>query len=430
MPPAPAPRFRPIDRHAFSPACLDQQLPPDDPARLLWDFVGQLDLRPFTKPAKAVEGRPGNPIVPPQLLFALWLLATIEGLHSARELAARTTRDLPYQWLCGGRPISHHTLADFYADHAAALRDLFVEHIAALRQQGLITLHEVTVDGRKVIANASKDTYRREGTLQRHLAEAEDHLAHLQRQRDQAERLSAGQAAARRRAARERVARLRAALTVVRQRQEQRRETNRQSLPPDDARANETDPDCAKMKMPDGGYRPAYNVETVVDTRHGLIVTVAVTNQGSDNGQLGPLRDRVEAEQGQTPRVMLADSGFVDQEDIERLETTGTTVVMPPKNEKQEAAAGRDPYARKRRDSEAVAGWRGRMGQAASRAAYRRRAPVAEGVHAQEANRGWRRFRLRGLAKVGAEALWASLAHNIGWLIRHGRELALAVRAE
>ncbi len=430
MSPAPAaPRFRPIDRSRVSSASLDAQLPADHPVRALWAFVEQLDLAAFHGPIKAVEGHPGAPVVPAALLFALWLLATTEGVVSARQLTEKCGRDLPYQWLCGGEPVNYHSLSDFYSDHGAALHRLFIEYIAALRQQGLIPLQTVTLDGRKLPASASKDCYRREGTLQRHLEEATRHVQQVAAARAAAGVVTARQAAAQRRGARERQQRLQQALAVVRQRQAQRQQAGRASSPPGEARANETDPDAAKMKMPDGGFRQAYNVETLTDAARGLIVTVAVTNQGSDNGQLGVMLDRLEQEQQARPQAVLVDSGFVDQEDIERLEGKQVRVLMPPKNEHQEQQQGRDPYARKRRDSDAVAAWRARMGEAGSRQEYRRRAPVAEGVHAQQANRGWRRCRLRGLAKVLVEALWQALGHNLVRLLSLGVPLVGTVRA-
>jgi len=420
-------RYRPIDRSQVSPVSLDEQLPADHEVRALWDFVCQLDLTALQRPAKAVEGHPGAPLLPTELLFALWLYATGEGVASAHVLAEKCTRDLPYQWLCGGRPVNYHSLADFYTAHGTALRALFVEPIAALRQQGLITLTHVTLDGRKVTASASKDCYRREGTLQRHLDEAAEHLRQVEAQRSAA--VSARQAAAQRRGARDRHARLERALVVVRQRQARRQQANRKASPPEDARANETDPDAAKMKMPDGGYRQAYNVETVTDLASGLVVTVAVTNQGSDNGQLGVMLAQLQQEQQARPQAVLVDSGFADQDDLERWEQQQVQVLMPPKNEKQERQAGRDPYAPKRRDSAAVAAWRARMGEPTARQQYQRRAPVAEGVHAQQANRGWRRFRVRGLAKVGVEALWQAWAHNVMRLLAQGVSLAGTVRA-
>jgi transposase len=391
--------------------------------------VVQLDLTAFQRSHKAVVGHPGAPLVPTTLLFALWLQATSEGITSARQLAELCTRDLPYQWLCGGAAVNYHTLADFYADHADALRAVFVDHLAALRQHRLLDLTELTLDGRKVQANAAKESFHRLPTLERHLAEAEQHLQQVQQQRDTGAAGSARQAAARQRAAHDRQQRLQQAVAQVRTRQQQRQQTNRASLPPAEARASETDPDAVKMKRSDGGYRPCYNVQTLTTTAEGLIVTVAVTAQSSDNGQLRPLVEQLEHEQGVRPERVLADSGFSDQDDVLQLEQKQVAVLMPPKNERKELAQGQDPYARKRRDNDVLAVWRARMGTAEARQRYRRRAPVAEGVHAQQANRGWQRFRLRGLVRAAAEACWQALTHNLLRLLARGVDLAGTVRA-
>src|SRR6516165_10842058 len=177
-------RYRVPDRNRVSAVSLDQQLPADHPVRLIWDFVTRLDLSAFVRPSKAVEGHPGPDVIPATLLFALWLFAVTEGIRSARRLAELCRRDLPYQWLCGGRPVNYHSLADFYAAHGAALREVFIEHIAVLCEQELLDLWQVTVDGRKVLANAAKDSFHREPTLQAHLAQARAHLERLDAQAD------------------------------------------------------------------------------------------------------------------------------------------------------------------------------------------------------------------------------------------------------
>jgi hypothetical protein len=284
----------------------------------------------------------------------------------------------------------------------------------------LIPLLRVTLDGRKVLASASKDHFHREGTLQRHLAEARQQVAALKQQRTAALPRSRSEAA-RQRAARERLDRLQRAVAQVRQRQVQRQASKRADVDPAQARASETDPDAARMKLPNGGFALAYNVETVTDAAHGLIVTVAVTNQGSDNGQLRPLLEQVRQEQGQAPRAALADCGFSDADDVHSLESQGVVVYMPPRDERKDRQAGRDPYAPKRRDTPAVAVWRARMGTVEAQAVYRQRAPLAEGVHAQAANRGWRRCRLRGLPRQQREARWQALGHNVRRLWALGR---------
>lgn len=425
----PSVRYRPIDRTQRSLVSLDEQLPDDHPVRDLWDFTAHLDLSAFERPDKAVEGHPGAPVIPARLLFALWLYATIEGVCSSRRLAELTTRDLPYQWLCGGGPVGHHTLSDFYSRHESALHALFVEHVAALRQHGLIDLSEVTVDGRKVPASASKESFHRQPTLERHLTEAEEHLRRLQGQRDQAATTSARQQAARLRGARQRRDRLKQAVHQVQQRQQQRQETGREHVKPDEARASETDPDAVKMKRADGGFRACYNVQTVTSAKSELIVTVSVCQQSSDNGLLGEVLYEVHREQGELPKAVLADSGYTSLDDVKDLEgDRKIEVLMPPKNERKELKAGQDPYARKRRDNEAIARWRGRLGSPEGRARYRRRSPVAEGVHAQQSNRGFKAFRLRGQGKAATESYWQALAHNVRKLLTRQVDLGNCAR--
>jgi hypothetical protein len=126
-----------------------------------------------------------------------------------------------------------------------------------------------------------------------------------------------------------------------------------------------------------------------------------------------PLVEQATTNRGTPPQQALADAGYADKDDVEQLEKAQIEVLMPPKNERKEKEQGKDPYRRKRDDTEALAAWRQRMGTVAARDRYRRRAPVAEGVHAQQSNRGWKRFRLRGLVKAQVEALWQALAHNL-----------------
>jgi transposase len=404
-------RFRPIDRQQRIAADLDALLPEAHPARLIVAFVAKLDFRPLYATIKSRGERPGAPAFRPELLFSLWLFATVEGVASARRLEVLCGRDLAYRWLCGGPSPNYHTLSTFYAANGAFLDDTFVEILAALTAAGLLTVTAIAVDGRKVPANASKESFHRAATLDRHRAEAAQHVAALREGRSAAQALSSRQAAARRRAAAERQRRLVAAIATVQQRQAERAATGRAK--PEEARASETDGDARKMKRGHGGFEPALNVQTATDIDSGLIVAVTVTAQASDNGLLVPVVERATANLGTAPAQVLADAGYSNTADVEKLERAAIETLMPPKNERKEQADGKDPYARKRRDSDETAAWRARMGTAAARARYGRRAPVAEGVHAQQSNRGWKRVRLRGLVKAHAEALWQALAHNV-----------------
>lgn len=418
------PRYRVLDRSVVSCVCLEEQLPADATARTLWEFTSQLDFSDFDADVKAVEGRPGRPALPPQLLFTLWLFALLDGVSTARELARRCVRDLPYQWLCGGQVPDYHTLSDFHAQHQDRIHRRFVEHVAVLRQQGLIQLTRVAIDGTKRPGNAGSASHHREPTLQRHWQEAEAVVQQWEEGRAEAETLDARQRAARKRAAYERRERLRQAVQKVQQLQQARQQCKRSTAQPEEARANETDPDAVRMKQGDGGFRIGYNVQTMTDAAHGLVVSRDVLTQGNDSGQLAVQLRKVEREQGRLPDEALLDAGFANPDDVTALEAAGVRIFMPPRDEKKDVQAGRDPYAPKRRDSAEVAAWRQRMGTAEAQQVYRQRSGLAEIIHARMEQRKWYRFRLRGHRKAKTEALWQALAHNVGRLLAMGCLLA------
>lgn len=424
-------RFRRLQRDVPLNLPLDRLIPFDDPVRHVEALVGLLDFTALLDRIRAREGRPGRAVLDPRVLFALWLYACIEGVVSARELSKRCGRDLPYLWLSGQTRPNYHTLSDFYSDNEEFLSAAFTEHIEALLSEGLITLKEVTIDGRKIAAHASKESFHRAPTLDRHRQQAEQHLANFAAQREAANEQTKRHEAAQLRAARERHQRLKQAAAVVQKRQAERaaRGQRKDEPGPEQTRASATDADARKMKMSNGGYTPAYNTQTVTDTANGLIVVVKTTDKGSDNGLLRPMLEHVAERADRQPESALVDCGYVDQHDIAWAETQGTVLYMPPKNERADLKKGKDPYAPKRWDPPAVTAWRQRMGTDAAKAIYRRRAPVAEGVHAQQSNRGWRRYRLRGLAKSGIEAIWHALAHNASVLIARNQIPRLVVRA-
>lgn len=359
-------RFRAIDRNRKIQGTLDELVPQDDEVRIVEAFVAQLDCSGLEAPLKVYEGTSGAPAFKPQLLLALSLYALIRGIYSFRQLSRACRRDLPLMWLCGGCTPSYRTLSGFYSSHEAFLEKQFTEMLVTLREQGLVNYSEVTLDGRKIPANANKESLHRVQTLTEHYAEASERVKRLRAERDEKSGQASRQEAARLRGAQERCERLKAALETLETRTKERVESK--SGKPEETRTSETDPDSRKMKMSDGGYRPAFNVQTVTETQAGLIVAIEVVDQASDNGFAAPMVAQAEEVTGTKVERVLLDAGYSSSEDVEKLEKDGTKVYMPPKNERKEKAQGKDPYQRKRRDSARVARWRQRMGEEESKA--------------------------------------------------------------
>jgi len=402
----------------WRPVALDTLLPEDHRARAVWQYVEGLDLTPLYEPIRATESQAGRPATDPKLLLALWLYATVDGVGSARALARLCEDHVAYQWLCGGVPMNPHTLADFRTAHVAYLDTLLTHSVAVLMAEGLVELTRVAQDGVRVRASAGAASFRRRPTLERCLAEAETHVQALRRELEaDPAATSQRQRAAQARAARERAARVADALAQL-----SALEAKKPAAEKAQARASTTDPDARVMKMADGGFRPAYNIQLATDTTTQLIVGVEVSNLGSDRGQLAPMVAQIEARHQQPPGAMLVDGGFATFDDIEAV-SPRTTVYAPVSRPKDPT---RDPYAPRPGDSAAVAAWRQRMGTAEAQAIYKERAATAECVNAQARNRGLRQLLVRGLAKVRAVALWYALAHNLARTLTLRTALAAA----
>src|SRR5476649_2258563 len=187
----------------------------DHSARLIWELIGRLDLGLYYAEIAAVEGQPGREHTDPHLLISLWVYAYSRGISSAREVARQCDFEPGFQWLCGLRPISYRTLSGFRSEFKAGLDDLFVQVVGVLSAEGLITMERVTLDGTKIKANASGNTFRRKAKIEAHLAAAQTQLEKMNEQAAEEEKGAKRQAVAQQRAARERVTRLESALREV-----------------------------------------------------------------------------------------------------------------------------------------------------------------------------------------------------------------------
>ena len=394
---------------------LDELLEPDHPARTVWAVVCGLDFRRWLDEIKAVEGAAGRDATDPRLLAALWIYATLEGVGSARELARLCEKHLAYQWLCGGVSVNYHLLADFRSQGGEKWDDLLTQIVASLLAENLVTMKRVAQDGMRVRASAGKASFRRRPRLEQFLEEARRQVEALkQLDEESPEDLTRREKAARERAAREREQRLEEALRNCDELQKQREESAKTSgRKPTEARASTTDPEARTMKFPDGGYRPGYNVQFSTDTESGIIVGVDVTNHGTDQEQLPPMLEQLEERYDRRPEEALVDGGFASLDAIDKAAARGCTVYAPLKEEEKQLAAGKNPYERKKGDSDAVAAWRERMGTAAAKLIYRLRCQTAEWVNALCRNRGFRQMPVRGQPKCRTVAVLYAIVHNI-----------------
>jgi transposase len=408
-----SPRLRRPDRTQMSwePWCLDERLPGDHAARTVWSVVERLDLSAFYAAIEARGEAPGRPATDPRLLVSLWLYAATEGVGNGRRLARLCEVHDAYRWLCGGVSLNYHTLNDFRVAHESALDELLTQVLASLMHEGLVQVQRISQDGTKVRASAGARSFRRRGRLEVLLAEARSHVRALKEQAEEEPGESARRRSARERAARERVERIESALATmveleaVKAAQRADKPTSRQA-----PRASTTDPEARRMRLGDGGFGPAYNVQLATDPESRAIVGVSVTTHGTDHGEDAPLREQVERRTGGKVGEHLVDGGYVKRASIEAAGADGVAVYAPlPATGKNGSVCIENPG-----DSPAVADWRERMRTPEGQAAYRERASTSETVNADlKTFRGLGSLVVRGLKKVRCVVLWSVLAYNL-----------------
>jgi len=423
----PKPRLRRPDRHqmVLVPVCPDELVPPDHPVRTVAAVVATMDLSAFHASIQAVEGEPGRDATDPALLVSLWLYAAIRGEGSARRLAELCEESRPFQWLCGGVTVNHHLLSDFRVAHGDALDALFTQCLAALVEKDLVKVKRISQDGVRVRASAGAASFRREARLAELVEKARRHVAELRRQAQDPEYAAA--VGARRRAARERAARARqqrleealAALPDLKRRQD---ETARKAghgergrrIRAKEPRVSTTDAEARVMKMPNGGFNPAYNAQLATDTESRAIVGVDVTNEGSDGAGLSePMRRQVETRSGRKVEEHLLDGGYLRTEDLERAHAEDVALFVPPQPARKAERRGRELEPRPG-DSEAVRAWKERMHSDDGKEIYKERASTSETVNADvRCHRGLGPLPVRGLKKVRCVILWIALAYNV-----------------
>ena len=419
------------------PSDLDSLLPEGHRARIVWGYVILQDLSVLYAGIKAVEGGAGRAAIAPEILFALWLYATVEGIGSARKITRLTQEHDAFRWICGGVQVNYHTVADFRSEQGDTFDGLLTDNVACLMAAGVVKFKSVAQDGVRVRASAGAASFRREEKLLGFHEEAKARIAALKQEvEDDPGAQTRRKQAARQRASQEREERIAAALARL---PELAKIKKRQGKKGDEARASTTDAEATVMKMGDGGFWPAYNIEFASDTESQVIVGVDVATSGSDMAQMAPMVNQVIERCGCAPENWLVDGGFPAHEQIDAVAEQTRVIAPVPKPKAKDKTKGgdggeaphdevspapvTDVHQRKPSDSQAVGDWRERMATEEAKTLYKDRAATAECVNAQARNRNLVLLPVRGLKKVKGVALLYALAHNLMRMISLAPEM-------
>ena len=413
------------------PPSLREWLPEGHLAYYVGDIVDQMDLSAIH--AVYEKELRGQPPYDPRMLTKVLVYGYCVGVCSSRRIQKRLQEDIGFKVLVAGNEPDFRTISDFRKIHLEALQGLFEQVLEMALESGARKLGRVSLDGTKVKANASKHkamSYGRMNEKQKQIREQVKRILAEAEAADEAEDRQYGDKRGdelpeelQRRETR--LAKLKQAKKVLEQRARDKAaaegksaEAVKRAKPEEKDQYNFTDPESRIMKGGDG-FVQAYNAQAAVEPEMGLIVGQLVTQAANDKEQLKPMVEAIEAQSGQRPEAILADSGYCSEENLRYLESAG----QPERKIEGYIATGKQKHGEYRqpcrrgplpKGATRVDRMMRKLQTKAGRAVYAARKCVVEPVFGQiKQARGIRQFLLRGIRKIRGEWALVCLTHNI-----------------
>ena len=426
-----------IEQPLFLPPTVQDFVAKDHLACFVLGLVmEQLDLAEITGTYGSEKGQPP---FDPRMMTALLLYAYCCGLYSSRRIAKACCERVDFMSIVALDPPDFRTVSDFRKRHLKALSALFVQVLKLCEKAGLVKLGHVALDGTKIKANASKHKAMSYERMEKRATELEAEVAKwlaaaevADREEDKlhgrdktgeempdwvadkkkrAEKIRAAKVELEAEAKAAAEAKSKAEAEAEEKRHaEGRKKPGKPAAPPSsepDAKAqkNFTDPESRIMKSKDG-FVQAYNAQAAVDGKAQVIVAHDLDARQSDQHQLVPMTDAIEANLGAKPAQLSADAGYCSDANLEALEARGIDAYVAPGRAKH-PADGEGGGTR-------VAAMREKIKVGGFESPYRLRKQLPEPVFGQiKQARGFRQFLLRGIQNVRAEWGIVCLAHNI-----------------
>jgi transposase len=411
-------------QYEFVSRCIDDLIPEDHKARLVWEFVNNMDLSPCLMDIFSMFGSRGRSTTNPRILLTLWIYTIMDGNTSARKLEELCKNHDVYRWICGGVSISRTTLAEFRSKNPRKFDELLTKCLAVMVKADLISDSDFSQDGTRIKANAGFSSFRREESLEKL---EENLMVYLEKLRE--EEKSTPDIYERRKIERkkrfaiEKAGRVKAALenlNAARLTKATNGEKNNKKVPEKelaDMRASTTDPQARKMKMGDGGFRLAYNVQFATGLDSRVIYGVDVVN-GPDPGTaprlMTQVMERLKNLKQKNIQRWIADSAYSAKSDIITVANLFPNCLYyaPPKPQKNV-----DPKKYRKDDCEELKRWRDLIDTDEVKELYKKRCSTAEFSNMQVKNHALNEFSVRGLLKVKGMAILHAISMNVSrWI--------------
>jgi transposase len=326
-----------VDRNqgTLFPECLEDWIGEDNPVRVIDVFVDELDLFDlgFERVAPKETGRPAYH---PSALLKLYIYGYLNRVQSSRRLEREAGRNVEVMWLVGRLAPDHKTIADFRKDYGKAIRKVCADFVSICRGLDLFAEACVAIDGAKFKAVNARDRNFTRAKMKRRLEQIEESITRYLHQLDSADRQEAS-------LAREtKIERLTDKIAKLKQEMQRLKALEAEMLAAPDHQLSLTDPDARSMATSGRGSGiVGYNVQIAVDTKHHLIPSHEVVNEGTDRSQLSPMSKKTKEDLGTDTLDVVADRGYFDSQEILACAQANITVTLPKPQTSGVKAKGR-----------------------------------------------------------------------------------------
>jgi transposase len=423
------------------PPSVQDWLPKNHLARFVVDVVSQLDLGALEK---AYNGR-GSKAYHPEVILSLLFYGYATGVLSSRSLERATYDSVAFRYIAANTHPDHNTIATFRKRFLSELKPLFTEILMIAHRLGVLRLGNVSVDGTKVKANASKHhalSWQHACRLEEQLTEEVEELLRqaeeadqeevpegmdipdeLARRKDRLETIARAKAELQRRASERYTEEQKAYEEKLTKRTTGGKPRGREPKAPEPGprctdQVNLTDEDSRIMPTSGGGFEQAYNAQAAVDMDSVLIVENHVSQHANDKQEIEPVLEQL----GRVPEAigtvdgLVGDAGYFSEGNVKKCEANEITPYIAGTREKHHKSLQErfSPPEALCENADAVTAMKHRLKTTEGRKLYARRKCTVEPVFGIiKAIMGFRQFLLRGLKAVSAEWNLVSIAWNL-----------------
>jgi transposase len=310
-------RFGDREQNGLFPQCIGDYVKPGDPVRAYDAIVESMDFSQLG--IELNEDKVGNPEYDPVAMMKLLLYGYSYGIRSSRKLERALYHNVSFMWLMGGLKPDHKTIAEFRRKNKGPLKKVLKQCARMCIRLNLIAGNTLFVDGSKIRANASiKNTWDK-AKCEKYLKKIDTHIESILSECDKIDEREQGQE------------------SLVEMEKELKDKENLKSevekilkeLEDEEKKSkNTTDAECTRINSIQGSHA-GYNVQSVVDEKHGLIVNSDVVRENNDLNQFANQIDQANEILGKKCDTASADSGYANTDELEKIDNQEIKVIVP-----------------------------------------------------------------------------------------------------